>query len=105
MSDKSIDGWEGIRTDDQGNVLEIVLEGNELRGRIPVSVTECTRLWKLSLADNALDGVIPDAIARCGALRRVKVTAAGPAGRRRRRVLDPRARSLSLQEHAAAVHP
>lgn len=73
MSDEPIDGWEGVRTDDQGNVLEIVLEGNELAGRIPVAVTECTRLWKLSLADNALDGVIPDAIARCGALRVLKL--------------------------------
>ena len=83
LSDRSLNRWHGIATDDEGHVTRISLPsndmtdsippqlgnlarlevlrlyGNELTGRIPPELGKLTMIRKLSLSDNNLEGPIP----------------------------------------------
>jgi len=59
LSDKPLDEWHGVTTDDNGRVAELNLGGNELSGTIPSALGNLTNLTELNLRDNQLTGTIP----------------------------------------------
>ena len=70
--------WHGVRADDQGNVIEVSLRSNRLKGRVPPTLRQCTRLWKLDLSDNELHGSsslpgLPHELGQCQSLRSLKL--------------------------------
>jgi hypothetical protein len=78
LTDEDIKEWDGITTDDDGEVTVIELKNNNLKGLIPPCVRQCTKLWKLCLSCNGLYGTyetngIPGAIGDCPSLRVLKL--------------------------------
>ncbi len=61
-SDKPLDQWYGIRTDNNGRVITISLINNILTGSIPSELGDLVNLEELYLAHNSLIGSIPPAI-------------------------------------------
>ena len=59
LSDRPLGEWDGVRTDDEGRVIELDLRDNALRGTIPAELGNLANLERLSLFDNQLSGSIP----------------------------------------------
>ena len=59
MSDKPLNEWRGVSTDDNGRVTELSLWGNRLSGPIPRELGNLSNLERLSLYFNQLSGPIP----------------------------------------------
>ena len=59
LSDKPLDVWYGVETDESGHVIWLYLEKNELTGPIP-DLSALTKLGRLHLTHNRLSGPIPD---------------------------------------------
>ncbi len=59
LSDESLSDWYGVVTDSSGQVVELDLSGNGLKGSIP-PLNALTELRTLDLGQNALSGTIPD---------------------------------------------
>ena len=59
MSDRPLDEWYGVTTDDDGRVTHLELGGNDLSGVLPESLGNLTHLQALYLNDNQLSGSIP----------------------------------------------
>ena len=70
LSNKPLDQWHGVTTDDTGRVTEIRLWNNGLDGQIPAEIGNLTNLEWLSLALNQLSGEIP---AETGNLANLKI--------------------------------
>ena len=51
--------WHGVTTDEDGNVTELDLSGNRLRGTIPADLGSLSNLTELDLSSNQLSGAIP----------------------------------------------
>ena len=64
LSDKSLNTWTGITTDDEGYVTEIFLPWNNLTDSIPPELGDLGRLEVLSLYGNELTGRIPPELGR-----------------------------------------
>ena len=65
LTDKHVDDWYGVNTDEEGRVSSLNLGGNNLTGQIPVEMGNLAGLNGLSLENNNLNGPIP---AELGAL-------------------------------------
>ena len=65
LSDKHVDDWYGVNTDEEGRVTSLNLGGNNLTGQIPGELVQLSSLEGLSLENNNLTGPIP---AELGAL-------------------------------------
>ena len=59
LSDKPIDNWYGVRANALGEVYELRLHNNNLRGTIPAELGQLQSLKELSLDSNELSGTIP----------------------------------------------
>ena len=59
LTDAPLAEWHGIRTDDEGRIIEISLDDNNLNGEIPPELGRLGQLEWLSLTNNELSGPIP----------------------------------------------
>ena len=59
LSDRPLDEWHGVRTDDGGRVTRLNLVENNLIGTIPSELGNLTNLQDLSLYSNQLSGSLP----------------------------------------------
>ena len=59
LSDRPLEEWHGVVTDDQGQVTRLLLLDNDLTGPIPPELGNLPNLVVLSLGDNDLTGPIP----------------------------------------------
>ena len=59
LTDAPLNEWEGIKTDDDGKVVSITLDDNNLTGNLPHDVGKLSDLRSLSLGSNMLAGPIP----------------------------------------------
>ena len=59
LSDRPLDAWYGVTTNDSGRVTGLDLHDNELRGQIPPELKGLSGLMRLHLSDNRLSGQIP----------------------------------------------
>ena len=59
LSDKPLDEWQGVTTDDRGRVIQLILLGNNLTGAIPKELGDLSNLTEFVASDNELSGEIP----------------------------------------------
>ncbi|MDE6857768.1 MAG: hypothetical protein K2J33_03405, partial [Alistipes sp.] len=59
--DKPLDEWYGVQTDDEGHVISLSLCDNNLRGTLPGELVALSRLRRLDLSRNALNGTVLNA--------------------------------------------
>ena len=59
LSDAPLSEWDGVKTDDDGRVIKLDLNYNELRGEIPAELGSLSNLRDLGLRGNYLSGEIP----------------------------------------------
>ena len=59
LSDAPLSEWDGVKTDDDGRVIELDLNYNYLSGEIPAELGSLSNLTELSLRGNYLSGEIP----------------------------------------------
>jgi len=69
--DAEDDETNGVRCDDNGNVIEVHLDANELRGTLPSEFSAMSVLEVLSLSNNEIDGSIPSSISELGWLEKL----------------------------------
>ncbi len=61
-SDKPLSEWYGIKLDDEGHVLTLDLNENNLCGSIPKSIGDLSYVTKISVYDNQLEETLPESI-------------------------------------------
>ena len=59
LTDHSMDTWFGVTADSDGCVTQLVLERNQLSGKIPAELGNLSNLERLGLDGNQLSGEIP----------------------------------------------
>ena len=59
LSDRPLQKWYGVHTDDDGRVIRLELERNQLNGELPPELGNLSRLTELQLQKNQLRGEIP----------------------------------------------
>ena len=59
LSDAPIGQWYGVRTDEDGKVVELRLNDNRLSGQLVAEIMNLPRLRKLALYRNGISGPIP----------------------------------------------
>ena len=69
LTNAPLSDWHGIKTDDDGRIIEIYLIGNNLSGEIPAALGKLSHLEGLYLARNDLSGSIPAELADLSGLR------------------------------------
>ncbi len=74
LSDMPLDQWHGVTTDEQGNIIQLRLTGNNLSGQIPAEIGQFASLEYLALSHNMLTGKIPEEIGRLTGLEWVYVS-------------------------------
>ena len=70
LTDVPLGEWQGVTTNDDGRVTELVFEGINLSGQIPSEIGNLSELEKLIFLDNELTGEIPTEL---GKLTRLKL--------------------------------
>ena len=68
LSDKPLDEWYGITTDEFGHVIGVNLGDNHLTGSLPEELGDLADLVSLQLQDNELTGAIPAELGNLGSL-------------------------------------
>eukprot|EP00752_Nemacystus_decipiens_P005484 g4965.t1 len=68
-SDAPVSDWYGVKANDQGRVVELSLEANNLRGNIPAQLGQLGTLKVLYLFSNNLEGSIPSELGNLRALK------------------------------------
>ena len=69
LSDRPLDEWHGVRTDDDGRVTSLDLRRNNLIGTIPSELGDLTNLRELALGFNQLSGSLPTELGNLTNLR------------------------------------
>ena len=64
LSDRHVEEWYGVNTDEDSRVTSLNLGGNRLKGLLPVELFHLTSLRGLSLEGNLLSGPIPPELGR-----------------------------------------
>ena len=70
LSDRPLDEWQGVSTDDAGRVTEINLQENNLTGQIPFEVGNLSSLIILDMDSNRLSGSMPSALGNLANLQK-----------------------------------
>ncbi|MFI3315736.1 MAG: discoidin domain-containing protein [Rikenellaceae bacterium] len=70
-SSADLGDWDGIDTDDEGNVIEIYLPESNLTGEIPNMIGDLEHLQYINLSGNHISGPIPDAIGNLSNLQQL----------------------------------
>ena len=70
-SNKPIDEWYGVYTDDDGRVIQIFLNQNNLSGTLPTELGDLSRLKQIHLYGNKLSGSLPSSISALVELQRL----------------------------------
>ena len=73
LTDAPLDQWYGVKTDEDGRVTSLVLQGNGLRGSIPAELGNLTHLTYLYLRENGLKGALPPEIGNLVQLRELSL--------------------------------
>ena len=63
--------WHGNRCDNQGALVEIIMDNNSLRGEIPASLSQLKELKTLALEKGYLTGCIPESFGEMTNLKRL----------------------------------
>lgn len=71
LSNRPIETWYGVITDENEHVIELDLSDNELKGTIPSELGNLTYLEGLYLSENQLSGAIPSALGLLSSLTRL----------------------------------
>ena len=71
LTDRPLDDWYGVTTDDEGRVTRLELENNNLTGRIPAELGGLSSLTDLNLWGNQLSGSIPPELGNLASLRKL----------------------------------
>ena len=58
----SLHTWQGVTTNDEGQVLKLDLHNNNLSGELPDSLGNLVNLEYLDLSVNHIEGVIPESL-------------------------------------------
>ena len=74
LTDKSLNTWRGIATDEEGYVTEIFLPWNNLTDSIPPDLGDLGRLEVLSLYGNNLTGRIPPELGKLSTVRHLALS-------------------------------
>ncbi len=74
LSNAPLTQWHGVDTDANGRVIALSLDGNHLRGSIPVELAELRELRSLNLERNALSGPIPPELTELEHLERLDLS-------------------------------
>ena len=69
LSEKPVSEWANVTVDVQGNVRELGLDANNLKGDIPGEIAQLTHLELLNLSRNELEGSIPREIGQLSELK------------------------------------
>ena len=64
LSGAPVKDWEGVRTDENGRVIQIVLPLHNLSGTLPLDIGLLTKLNILQLSGNSLTGELPPTMGR-----------------------------------------
>ena len=64
MTDRPLNQWAGVKTDDNGRVTAIALSRNNMQGRLSAALGQLDRLERLVLYENDITGSIPPAWGR-----------------------------------------
>ena len=59
LTERHVDEWYGVNTDEEGRVTGLNLGGNNLKGILTTELAQLSQLEGLSLEDNQLTGAIP----------------------------------------------
>ena len=70
LTQRHVDEWHGVNTDEEGRVTALNLGGNSLKGALPAQLAQLSYLEGLSLEGNQLKGPIPPEL---GALDNLKL--------------------------------
>ena len=70
LTNAPFDQWYGVWVDDNGRVIGLTLDGNQLSGPIPAELSELANLVELKLGNNQLSGTIPPALGNLRKLAR-----------------------------------
>ena len=73
LSNKPLKEWNGIHTDDNGNVITIHLYANNLKGTIPEVIGDLSSLETFDVSDNKLEGELPESFYQLGKLNLVSI--------------------------------
>ena len=68
LSDQPLNQWHGVTVNGQGQVTQLVLDGNNLSGSLPAELGKLTSLTRLALNRNRLTGSIPSELGNLPAL-------------------------------------
>ena len=69
LSDVPLSEWQGVQTDSEGRVTQVILIANNLTGEIPSALQDLTHLEGLYLGRNELSGSIPEELGNLTALQ------------------------------------
>ena len=106
LSDRSMESWFGVTTDDEGRVIELRLADNLLSGQIPAELGNLSSLTLLSLWDNQLSGTVPSELSRLANLTHLWLNQNKLTGEIPRRLTDlTLLESLTFESNAGLCAP
>ncbi len=73
LSERPLHEWFGVTVDENGSVVRLDLEKNDLRGSIPSDLGSLSRLYTLNLSRNRLSGGIPSILGNLKELRELNL--------------------------------
>ncbi|MYI07236.1 MAG: hypothetical protein F4059_07980, partial [Gemmatimonadetes bacterium] len=74
MTERSLNTWQGVTTDQEGYVTEILLPWNRMTGSVPPELGDLARLERLALYGNKLTGRIPPELGKLANVRRLSLS-------------------------------
>ena len=80
LSDAPLSEWSGVKTDDDGRVIELEIRYSELTGEIPAELGSLSNLRTLQLSHNGLSGEIPAELGSLSNLRTLQLSHNGLSG-------------------------
>ena len=75
LSDEPLNTWYGITTNVDGEVVNLVLQGNNLQGQIPPELEQLHNLKVLNLESNRMTGPIPPELGQLRNLEELRISA------------------------------